>query len=183
MNHTFSKVLIALGASDLILWIFSGLESGWLEYIVGVNVLSQYGSWGMISLGIWGLTKAKAQDKMELDLIKELDDDEQVVFKHSGHSTLITLTNKRIIFNAFSIEDKIVEGNKNVVAESKVIFNYDTIESVKPVKTKETATTKFGGALNMEFGVQLTMNDGSINNLLTSKSEIISAHISKQLGI
>jgi len=182
MNKTVSIILIALGVSDLILWILSGLENGWLEYVVGVNALSQFGSWALILFGIWGLRKAKAKGQMELDLIKELDDDEQVVFKHSGNSTLITLTNKRIIFNAFSIDDNTVEGNKNVVADSKVIFNYDTIESVKPVKTKETSTSKLGGALNMEFGVQLTMKDGSINNLLTSKSEIISAHISKQLG-
>lgn len=52
-------ILILLGASDLILWLINGFESGWLEYVVGYNVVSMYGAWAMIAIGVWLMKQTK----------------------------------------------------------------------------------------------------------------------------
>jgi len=56
-------ILVVLGASDLILWLISGFESGWLEYVVGVNLISMYGAWAMIAIGGWLFKQASSESK------------------------------------------------------------------------------------------------------------------------
>ena len=175
-------ILIGLGALDLIIWALNGFSFGWLELVVGVNVLSQYGAWIMIAFGIWMIQKEKAKSKSEIDAIADLNDGENIIFKNIGNSSIVTVTNQKIIFRTFNIDDTLLKNHNNVVADEKIIFEYNDIESARFVKTKETAKTSIGGALNLEFGVQLKMKDGTIHNLPTSKSEIISAHIHKYLN-
>jgi hypothetical protein len=175
-------ILIGLGALDLIIWALNGFSFGWLELVVGVNVLSQYGAWIMIAFGIWMIQKEKAKSKSEIDAIADLNEGENIIFKNIGNSSIVTVTNQKIIFRTFNIDDTLLKNHNNVVADEKIIFEYNDIESARFVKTKETAKTSIGGALNLEFGVQLKMKDGTIHNLPTSKSEIISAHIHKYLN-
>jgi hypothetical protein len=175
-------ILIGLGALDLIIWAFNGFSFGWLELVVGVNDLSKYGAWVMIGIGFWMYRKEKAKDKSEIDAITDLNEGEEIIFKNTGNSSIVTVTNKKVIFRAFNIDDTILKNHNNVVADEKAIFEYNDIESARFVKTKETAKTKIAGALNLEFGIQLIMKDGTIHNLPTSKSEIISAHINKYLN-
>lgn len=175
-------ILIGLGALDLIIWAFNGFSFGWLELVIGVNDVSKYGAWVMIGLGFWMFRKEKAKDKSEIDAITDLNEGEEVIFKNVGNTSIVTLTNKKIIFRCFQIDDSFVKNHNNVVTDEKVIFEFNNIESVRFVKTKETAKTKIGGALNLEFGIQLIMKDGTIHNLPTSKSEILTAHINKYLN-
>jgi len=56
-------ILVLLGLSDLILWVVSGLESGWLEYVVGVNLISMYGAWAMIGIGGWLIKQTNSQSE------------------------------------------------------------------------------------------------------------------------
>jgi len=56
-------ILVILGLSDLILWVVSGLESGWLEYVVGVNLISMYGAWAMIGIGGWLIKQTNSQSE------------------------------------------------------------------------------------------------------------------------
>lgn len=56
-------ILVVLGLSDLILWVVSGLESGWLEYVVGVNLISMYGAWAMIGIGGWLIKQTSSQSE------------------------------------------------------------------------------------------------------------------------
>ncbi len=56
-------ILILLGLSDIILWIVSGLESGWLEYVVGVNLISMYGAWAMMGIGGWLIKQSGSQSE------------------------------------------------------------------------------------------------------------------------
>jgi len=60
-------VLIGLGILDLIIWAANGFTFGWLELIVGVNVLSKYGAWLMIFYGFWMFKKEKAKEQSEVD--------------------------------------------------------------------------------------------------------------------
>jgi len=175
-------ILIGLGALDLIIWLFNGFSFGWLELVIGVNDVSKYGAWVMIGLGFWMFRKEKAKDKSEIDAITDLNEGEEVIFKNVGNTSIVTLTNKKIIFRCFQIDASFVKNHNNVVTDEKAIFEFDNIESVRFVKTKETAKTKLHGALNIEFGVQVILKDGAIHNLPTSKSEIISAHINKYLN-
>jgi hypothetical protein len=174
-------VLIGLGILDLIIWAANGFTFGWLELIVGVNVLSKYGAWLMIFYGFWMFKKEKAKEQSEVDEISDLTEGEHVVFKNLGGKTIITLTNKKIIFRAFSLDDSFVKAHNDIVFESKATIEYASIESVTPVKTKDTAKNKLAGALNLEFGIQLKMKDGTIKNLPSSKSELLCAHINKFL--
>lgn len=178
----FYYILIGLGALDLIIWVLNGFSFGWLELIVGVNGLSKYGAWIMIATGIWLLKKEKAKEKSEIDAVADLETGEEIIFKNVGNTSIVTVTNKKIIFRCFQIDDSFVKNHNNVVTDEKVIFEFNNIESVRFVKTKETAKTKIGGALNLEFGIQLIMKDGTIHNLPTSKSELICAHIAKYLN-
>lgn len=174
--------LIGLGALDLIIWAFNGFTFGWLELVIGVNAVSQYGAWAMIGLGFWMFQKEKAKDKSELDAITDLNEGEEIIFKNVGNTSIVTVTNKKIIFRAFHIDESFVKHHNNVLTVEKAIFEFNDIESVRLIKTKETAKTKFHGALNMEFGIQVITKDGAIYNLPTSKSEILSAHINKYLN-
>jgi hypothetical protein len=171
--------LIAAGTLDLIIWIINGFSFGWLELIVGVNVLSEYGAWIMIASGIWLLKKENAKEKSEIDAVSDLEPGEEIVFKNTGNATIITLTNKKLIYRAFSVEDATLKNHDNVVQEEKAIFLYEDIEDVIPVKVKEIANTKIGKLTGFEFGISLKLKNGVTANLPSTKSELICAHILK----
>ncbi|MDA1336173.1 MAG: hypothetical protein O2818_04715 [Bacteroidetes bacterium] len=173
--------LIVLGALDLLLWVINGFEFGWLELVVGVNVISENAAWIMMGVGFWLLKKEKAKEKSEIDDVADLDEGEQIIYKNSGNSTIITLTTKKIIYRAFGVEEETVKNHENVVADEKAFFNYGDIESVKTVKIKDVAKTKIGKLYGLTFGISLTMKNGSVMNLPTTKSELICAHITKHL--
>jgi hypothetical protein len=116
-------LLIALGALDYLIWILNGLSFGWLELIVGVNIISQLGAALLITIGIILIKNAKAESISEVD----------------------------------------------------------SIESVKPIKSLEINKTI--NLINTKFGISFKMKDGSIKNIRTFKSELISAYINKQLQV
>jgi hypothetical protein len=173
--------LIAAGALDLLIWIINGFSFGWLELIVGVNAISKYGAWLMIASGVWLLKKENAKEKSEVDAVSDLEPGEEIVFKNTGNATIITLTNKKLIYRAFSVEDATLKNHDNVVQDGKAIFLYPDIEDITPVKVKDIANTKIGKLSGFEFGVSLKLKNGTIANLPTSKSELICAHISKYI--
>lgn len=174
-------ILIGLGALDLIVWMFNGFSFGWLELVVGVNLISKYGAWIMIASGVWLLNKEKAKEKSEIDSVADLEIGEEIIFKNTGNTTIIIVTNKKIIYRAFNIEESTLKNHNDVVPEEKAIFQYADIDSVISVKVKDIANTKVGLLSGFEFGLSLKMKDGSVKNLPTSKSELLSAHISKYL--
>lgn len=175
-------ILIGLGALDLIIWVFNGFTFGWLELVVGVNEISKYGAWIMIGAGIWLLRKENAIEKSEIDAISDLETGEEIIFKNSGNTTIITLTSKKIIYRAFNVEENTLKHNDNVITDEKAIIFYNDISNVSAVKVKDVANTKLGKLSGFEFGISLKMKDGSIKNLPTSKSELICAHISKYIS-
>ena len=60
-------------------------------------------------------------------------------------------------------------------------LGHDSIESVKPVKNSEiNKTIDF---IHTNFGISFKMKDGSVKNIRTFKSELISAYINKQLKV
>ena len=94
-NKNIAYALIVFGALDLIIWLSNGFSHGYLEYIVGVNFLSQYGAWIMIVSGFYLFNKEKGKEKSEIDLISDLEEGEEVIFKSIGNSSIINLTNKK----------------------------------------------------------------------------------------
>ena len=136
----------------------------------------------MIILGYWLFNRENAKEKAEIDEISDLEEGEQVVYKNVGNSTIITLTNKKIIYRAFDLDQNFINSHNDMVSDEKAIFDYEQIEKVTAVKNKDTGNSKIARAINLEFGIQLLMKDGTIYNLPTSKSELISAHIIKYLN-
>ena len=93
----FGYLLIVLGALDYIIWILNGLSFGWLELIVGVNIISQFGAAFLITIGIVLIKNAKAESISEVDIINDLDKGEEVIFKNIGDGVVIVITNKKVI--------------------------------------------------------------------------------------
>ena len=114
-NKTLSYILICLGALDLIIWVSNGFSNGYLEYFVGVNFLSKYGAWLMIASGYYLLNKEKGKENSEIDLINELENGEEIIYKSIGNSTIITLTNKKLIFRAFVDLSSIIQNHNNII--------------------------------------------------------------------
>ena len=184
-NKNIAYALIALGALDLIIWVSNGFSHGYLEFIVGVNFLSQYGAWIMIVLGYYLINKEKGKENSEIDAIIDLDEGEEVIYKNIGNTTIITLTNKKIIFRAYEL-DHLFEVSKNhndILTVEKATFTYDSIESAITITTKDTSKNALGGLLNLIHGLQLRLKDGTIKNLImSSNNDLICAHINKYLN-
>ncbi|MAZ58720.1 MAG: hypothetical protein CMP56_04895 [Flavobacteriales bacterium] len=174
-------VLIVLGGVDLLMWLFSASGYGWLEYVVGVNIVSEYAAIFMIIGGFALYKKGKALDSAEVDEVLDLDTDEKIVFKQVSADTIVTITNKKIIYRNFGIDENVVNNHADILTDEKSIILFNDIKSVVAVRTKDTATSKLGGVLNLEFGIQIQLKDGMKYNLPTAKSELLCAHISKYL--
>lgn len=174
--------LIWLGASDLLIWVVNDFSFGWFEFVVGVNVISKYGAWLMIICGIWFYNQQRVKEESEIDLLIDLDKDEVMLYKHVGMATIICLTNKKIIYRAHNLDQQFINNHNDIVKDEKAIFEYADIETARPVKTKDTGSSKLARTINVEFGIQLLLKDGSIKNLPTSKSELICSHIVKNLN-
>lgn len=182
MNTRFwAYLLIGLGALDYVIWLLNGLSFGWLEFIVGVNFISQIGAAIMITIGIALIKNEKSKSMSEVDLINDLEKEEEIVFKHSASGVTIAITNKKIIIWQAQFNTSYADAFENVVTDEKLIFFYSDIDSVKAVKTSEIH--KFIKFIPSEFGISFKMKDGSIKNIRTSKSELISAYITKQLKL
>jgi hypothetical protein len=174
-------LLIALGALDYLIWILNGLSFGWLELIVGVNIISQYGAAFLITIGIILIKNEKAESMSEVDLINDLDKGEEVIFKNIGDGVIIVITNKKVIIWQSQYNTSWANNYENVYTDEKLSFPYDSIESVKPVKNSEiNKTIDF---IHTKFGISFKMKDGSVKNIRTFKSELISAYINKQLQV
>ena len=176
----FGYLLIVLGALDYIIWILNGLSFGWLELIVGVNIISQLGAALLITIGIILIKNAKAESISEVDIINDLDKGEEVIFKYIGAGIVIVITNKKVIIWQ-SHNTNYSNFYENVCTDEKLSFPYDSIESVKPIKSLEINKTI--NLINTKFGISFKMKDGSIKNIRTFKSELISAYINKQLQV
>jgi len=174
--------LIILGALDILIWLLTGFETGWVDAVFGESSFSQNAWWLMIGIGIYFLNKQKAKEKSEIEDVKDLEEGEQIVYKNVGKSTIITITTKKIIFRAFDIEERTAKENENVIIDEKRIFLNNEITSVKSVKFKDIAKTKIVKLLGTEFGISLVLKNGETANLMTSKSELIAAHISKNIN-
>ena len=183
-NKNIAYALIGLGALDIIIWVSNGFSHGYLEFIVGDNLLSQYGAWIMMTVGFYLLNKEKGKEKSEIDQINDLEEGEEIIYKNIGFSTIITLTNKKVIFRAHSLDALIQQSQfHDIVTDEKAIFPYDSIESVITITTKDTSKNAWAGVLNIKQGLQLKLKDGTTKNLImSSNNDLICAHINKYLN-
>lgn len=183
-NKNIAYALIGLGALDIIIWVSNGFSHGYLEFIVGVNFLSEYGAWLMGAIGFYLLNKEKGKEKSEIDQINYLEEGEEIIYKNIGMSTIITLTNKKVIFRANDLDALIQQSYyHDIVTVELAIFTYDSIESVITITTKDTSKNAWAGVLNIKQGLQLKLKDGTMKNLImSSNNDLICAHINKYLN-
>ncbi|MGY8947059.1 MAG: hypothetical protein ACKVJM_01590 [Flavobacteriales bacterium] len=179
MKKRIGIVLVLAGILDLAMfYLFTGMQYGWLELLFdGSNLVTTYGAYIMIIAGSWLYSKESALENSEMDEVNDLEPGEVIVFKHVGRATIITLTSNKIIYRAYNVEQEILDID-NVVADEKAFFLYSNIQSAVIIKIKDI---KKGFGPNYTFGISLTMIDGKINNIPTNKTDIIIAHILKQL--
>lgn len=179
MKKNIGYILVILGILHYLLFFINGRTFGWLEFIFGVNVISQYGAMIMIAFGLDLIRREHGQEKSEIDLVLDLDDGEEIIYKNVGSKTIITLTTKKIIYRAFAVNDTTIKNHNNVFSYEKGTFQYSDINNVSPIKVKDIAKSKLGKLSGFEFGISLNMKDGNVINLPAAKSELICAHLSK----
>jgi hypothetical protein len=179
MKKNIGYILVILGILHYLLFFFNGRTFGWLEFVFGVNIISQYGAGFMIAFGVELIRRGRGQEKSEIDLVLDLNDGEEIIYKNTGSVSIIILTTKKIIYRAFAVTDTTIEMNNNVFPYEKGTFQYSDINNVSPIKVKDIAKSKLGKLSGLKFGISLNMKDGNIINLPAAKSELICAHLSK----
>lgn len=172
MKKPLAYILIVLGALDIILWVINGFTVGWLEYVVGSNIISQFGGWAMLAIGVWILKKEKAKYQSQLDDV-DMDQDETIIFKQMGKHATVTITSKRVRFRALNLKELKKYENKKYTLPSNEAedYYYEKISAVEPVKQ-----------MGMFLGINLTLVDGQIIHIPISKAELLAKHIEKQLS-
>ena len=183
-NKNIAYALIGLGALDIIIWVSNGFSHGYLEFIVGDNLFSQYGAWIMMTVGFYLLNKEKGKEKSEIDQINDLEEGEEIIYKNIGNGTIITLTNKKIIFRVYEFNGILHQSQfLDIVTDEKAIFTYDSIESVRTIESKDTSNYDIGKLINIKYGLHLKLKDGTMRNLMmSSKNDLICTHINKYLN-
>lgn len=176
--------LIALGALDLILWVINGFDYGWLEFLVGYNFISTYGAWFMILGGVHLYRLETAKEAAEVDEVSDLEDDEDVIFKSVGSASIVTVTNRRIIYRTIQVDPRMANAHEGFIWPEKETFNFDDIASIRSVRFKDTAKDKWYlnmvySVINSEYGVQLTLHVGEKKCFYAAKPALVAAHVNK----
>jgi hypothetical protein len=174
--------LIAIGGSDLLLWVVNGFSFGWFEFVFGVNVFSTVVPWTLIAIGFWLIKKNKVLQKLELELITELAKDEQVEYKQDNGQAIVIITNKKIMFRNYAIPKEFAEKFENVLVDEKRNIDFNEIESSRVVQMSEIAIDSKEKKSNKPFGLQIHLKSNEIFNIdIGMKSEIVFAHLQKQM--
>ena len=185
MNKIIAYILIALGVSNILIWVFSGFEINWLA-IFGIDFISRWGGSLMIILGVGIIRSIKVnenasvaaeQDKLDLNL----EDGEELIFSNNTAATIVHVSNKRLFFRNIDLTDQTIKEIENVLTDAEIDFKLNEIKTCKIIKVKEIAKTKIGKVSGFTFGIQLEMTDGRIINVSTTKADILSSHINRFL--
>jgi hypothetical protein len=170
-------ILIALGALDIIVWFIDGW--GWTNYLFGDNVFTKY-AWGILIFGgFYMLKKENALYKAKIDDL-DLNENETIIHKQTGNAAIVTVTNERVRFRGYSMDD-VRKSSKGLPEGEIAEYQFSEIEKVQPVKSSEVAKFKIGKLVSLNWGVQLNLKDGNIINIPISDSELVAKHIEKQL--
>ena len=177
-----SYVFIAIGASDLLLWLVNGFSFGWMEFVIGVNAFATFLPWALVAYGIWLIRKDKVLKKLEIELITELDSDESIQFRKDNGASIFILTNKKILFRNYAMTKEMVDTFENMLIDEKRNIEFSEIESCKHITIGEVAALSKNKNSTKKFGIQLILKSGEILNFdLRMKSEIAFAHLQKNL--
>lgn len=182
MKKIISLIIASLGVLDILLWILNGFSYGWLELLFGINAFSKYGGWLMIVSGIWYYRRENALEKIEIDVIQELDGDDVILKKHISTVSILILTKFKLIYREYAVTPEMKENYNNVCSESKLVIPYNDIESVKTVTSREIAKKKVDKVLSSEFGISIVKKNGEIVVLASKKTSLIVAMINKNIN-
>jgi hypothetical protein len=177
MKKFIGYSLITLGVIDLIMWIVD--DYGFTHLIFGPQ--AKGGPWLMLIAGFYLLSRDKAK-KLENELDKSMLENETILAKSRGASTILTVTNMRIRFIIYSDMDNMRKNSKDVPEENQIDYWLTEISDVKPVKSSEIAKYKIGKLVSTNWGIQLTFKDGKIINLLCKDSEAMALHAKSLLA-
>jgi hypothetical protein len=137
MKKFIGYSLITLGVIDLIMWIVD--DYGFTHLIFGPQ--AKGGPWLMLIAGFYLLSRDKAK-KLENELDKSMLENETILAKSRGASTILTVTNMRIRFIIYSDMDNMRKNSKDVPEENQIDYWLTEISDVKPVKSSEIAKYK-----------------------------------------
>lgn len=173
---------IAIGASDLLLWLINGLSFGWMEFVIGVNAFSTVLPWTLITIGIWLIRKDRVLKKLEIELITEIDTDETIQYRQDNGGSIFILTNKKILFRNYAMSKEMVDKYENMLIDERRNIEFSEIESFKHITSGEIAVLPKDKKSTKKFGIQLILTNGEVLNFdLGMKSEIAFAHLQKNL--
>jgi hypothetical protein len=177
MKKIIGYSLIILGVIDLVMWLVD--DYGFTHLMFGPQ--AKGGPWLMMIAGFYILSRDKAK-KLENDLDKSMLENETILAKSRGASTILTVTNMRIRFIIYSDMENMRKNTKDVPEENQVDYWLSEITDVKPVKSSEIAKYKIGKLVSTNYGIQLTFKDGKIINLLCKDSATMALHAKSLLA-
>lgn len=127
----------------------------------------------MIVIGRMILKKEKTL-KIEETEEHELKPGESIVFKQSGSTSLVIVTNQRVRYYGFMTKDL---GNTytNLPASDREDYEHNFIKSVRAVSNGDLLKSRLGR--KAKFGVQLELKDGRIVNMPVASQDDVALRI------
>ena len=89
-------IVVGLGAADLFGWMVTG--SGWMDWVLGNNIVTKYGAWTLICVGslMWRMGMLANASHEDICLLPG----ERISHKDVGLISIVTVTNRRLLFYA-----------------------------------------------------------------------------------
>lgn len=129
----------------------------------------------LMIMGFYILKKQKFITKSE-QLEKNLNIGEKVISKHIGNASILTITNQRILFYGFYI-DNLRKSVADLPKSNYEFYPLEEISSVKPINTNDLAQNK--QLVSAKWGVQIGLKNGKIVNIPISEQELVAQQIKK----
>jgi hypothetical protein len=154
--------------NDFIVDLFSKYGAGIVigSFLVGVILMV---------VGFYMLKKEKSRTNSEEDELN-MNADENVVLKQVGSVSIVIITNKRVIFYGFFI-DNLRKSIPNLPWSNKAEYTIDEIQSVKAINSNDLTNKKT--PINAKWGIQLELKEGKIVNIPISEQDIVALHIDR----
>lgn len=145
------------------------------KYGAGIIIGSYFIGLIIMVVGFYMLKKEKFKSKSEQDELN-MDGDEHIVLKQVGSVSIVIITNKRVIFYGFFI-DNLRKSVPNLPASNKMEYTIDEIQSVKAINSLDLTNKKT--PINAKWGIQLELKESKIVNIPISEQDIMVQQIDR----
>jgi hypothetical protein len=154
--------------NDFIVDLFSKYGAGIIigSYFIGLIIMV---------VGFYMLKKEKFKSKSEQDELN-MDGDEHIVLKQVGSVSIVIITNKRVIFYGFFI-DNLRKSVPNLPASNKMEYTIEEIQRVNAINSSDLTSKKT--PINAKWGIQLELKEGKIVNIPISEQDMVAQNIDR----